>query len=364
MQSILAISSGNDQTVLNMQSVGTRATAPVFLLPPLLRLIVAEGICVESLADQIGLNSDELDYEDPHIDLGTIYKCIEQLVVLTENKALGLKMAEHFNFDYLPDIITYINTCSTVTQASVVLDWVGSYFNSLVDINVQINDADIELLLDIPAWLPETVQRFFCDAFFSCVQQFVKQVVGNDFKYKKVVYKHCIVAPIRTYHDRFGCTIEAGSICNKVVADASILEVQLPGAIPAINKFVERRIARSLSKSKQKETFSQNVLKRMLAVDELRDLSIDSLADSFGLNTRTFQRWLSKETVSYQQLLDKARYIKARKLLEKNNTDISDISVSLGFKDRRSFTRAFQKWSGTNPSEYRRKNLCSSKVIS
>lgn len=342
-----------------MQSLDSRATAPVFLLPPLLRLIVAEGICVESLADQIGLNSEELDYEDPHIDLETIYKCIEQLVVLTENNALGLKMAEHFNFDYLPDIITFINTCSTVTQASVVLDWVESYFSPLVDINLHVNDGDIELHLDTPARLPERVQRFFCDAFFSCVQQYVRQVTGGDFIYKKVVYKHCIVAPIKAYHDSFGCTIEAGSTCNKVVADASILEIQLPGAIPAINKFVERRIARSLSKSKQQELFSHNVLKRMLASDQLRELTIGELADSFGLNTRTFQRWLSKENTSYQQLFDKARYIKARKLLEKNKTDISDISISLGFKDRRSFTRAFQKWSGTNPSEYRRKKLCS-----
>ena len=342
-----------------MQSLDSRAAAPVFLLPPLLRLIVAEGVCVESLTYQIGLNSDELDYEDPRIDLETIYNCIEQLVELTSDNALGLKMAEHFNFDYLPDIVTFINTCSTVTQASVVLDWVETYFSPLIDINLQTNEGDIELLLDTPAQLPETVQRFFCDALFSCVQQIARQVIGNDFKYKKVVYKHCIVAPIKAYHDRFGCTIEAGSICNKIVADAGILEIQLPGAVPTINKFVERRIARSLSKTKQHELFSQNVLKRMLATSELRELTITELSDSFGLNTRTFQRWLSKENTSYQQLLDKARYIKARKLLENNKRDISDISISLGFKDRRSFTRAFQKWSGTNPSEYRRKKLFS-----
>ena len=67
------------------------------------------------------------------------------------------------------------------------------------------------------------------------------------------------------------------------------------------------------------------------------------------------QRRLQDEDQRYAELQDRARFKLAARWLEDGRQDIETISERLGFSDRRSFTRAFTRWSGTSPSAFRGK---------
>jgi len=83
--------------------------------------------------------------------------------------------------------------------------------------------------------------------------------------------------------------------------------------------------------------------------------TIAEVAEMAGISTRSFQRKLSSAGVSYSDLLDGARFENAAKLLRDTNAKIIDVAFSSGYSDPAHFTRAFRRFSGITPREFRGK---------
>ena len=83
------------------------------------------------------------------------------------------------------------------------------------------------------------------------------------------------------------------------------------------------------------------------------NLSIEAIADIAGLSTRSLQRMMKKHGVSYNDLLNAARRQYAETRLNNSGSKISDIAYQLGYNDTAHFTRAFKRWTGMTPSEFR-----------
>ena len=83
-------------------------------------------------------------------------------------------------------------------------------------------------------------------------------------------------------------------------------------------------------------------------------LTIALAADLAGTSTRTFQRRLKDQNSNFSDIVDKARVFQASSLLKENNLKLIDIALSLGYSDASNFTRAFRRWMGVSPKEYRR----------
>lgn len=81
---------------------------------------------------------------------------------------------------------------------------------------------------------------------------------------------------------------------------------------------------------------------------------ISAVARSTGLSVRTFQRRLAEEGVVYSDLVTAVRRDLAREMLADPSRRQLDVSMSLGYADAASFTRAFRHWTGATPSEFRR----------
>jgi AraC-like DNA-binding protein len=77
------------------------------------------------------------------------------------------------------------------------------------------------------------------------------------------------------------------------------------------------------------------------------------LAESLGLSTRTLQRKLAALGLSYRGLLEKTRYELALRYLDDPRKSVTEITFLLGFSEQSAFTRAFKRWNGKAPSDYR-----------
>ncbi len=68
---------------------------------------------------------------------------------------------------------------------------------------------------------------------------------------------------------------------------------------------------------------------------------------------RTLYRQLHDEGTSLQTLKDEARLDKAIDLLRRTERPIKQISQAVGFRNEKSFARAFRSWTGYPPIAYR-----------
>lgn len=87
---------------------------------------------------------------------------------------------------------------------------------------------------------------------------------------------------------------------------------------------------------------------------------IDLAAEICGLHVRTLQRRLEEHGVSYSLLVEQARLKKAQTLMHDAELKLLDISMQVGYSEPATLSRAFRRWSGMTPREYRT-NLCMEK---
>lgn len=85
-----------------------------------------------------------------------------------------------------------------------------------------------------------------------------------------------------------------------------------------------------------------------------RQAQIGWIASAAGLSVRTLQRRLAEFGVDYSALIDRARFDHAQNLLRDRNRNLIDIAYDLGYTDASSFTRAFRRWTGATPSDFRK----------
>ncbi|CAI8741266.1 AraC family transcriptional regulator [Pseudomonas soli] len=99
-------------------------------------------------------------------------------------------------------------------------------------------------------------------------------------------------------------------------------------------------------------------LARRIRTDLLRQApaqwpALDSLAQSLCLSASTLRRRLAEEGQTYQRLKDSVRRELATTWLVGAEPAMGEIAERLGFADASSFYKAFRKWFGCNPGQYR-----------
>jgi AraC-like DNA-binding protein len=70
-------------------------------------------------------------------------------------------------------------------------------------------------------------------------------------------------------------------------------------------------------------------------------------------SARAVRRTLRQMGTSYQELQDEVRRSQAVEYVSSSGLTCEQIAERLGFSDARSFRRAFKRWTGTTPNEYR-----------
>ena len=84
--------------------------------------------------------------------------------------------------------------------------------------------------------------------------------------------------------------------------------------------------------------------------------NIVAVADHLSVSVRTLQRRLESD-VPFRTLLNECRWQSAIEKLTKGQQPVSEVATGLGYSDPAHFARAFRRWTGHSPSEYRRRML-------
>jgi AraC-like DNA-binding protein len=139
-----------------------------------------------------------------------------------------------------------------------------------------------------------------------------------------------------------------------IVFAADYLSLPIVQNERSVKDFLRTAPESILVKYKNGSSLSARIRRRLrqLLPGEVPDF--DQLAAELNMTTATLRRRLHEEGASYQGIKDQLRRDLAISYLSHSDRNVMDIALELGFSERSAFHRAFRKWTGASPGEFRR----------
>lgn len=137
-----------------------------------------------------------------------------------------------------------------------------------------------------------------------------------------------------------------------ITFDAQYLRLPLRRDEAALRQMLRRALPLTVLQYRRDRLLVQRV--RHLLRERIDEgATADTLAERLHLSPRTLHRQLDEEGASLQQLKDEARRERAVELLNRTNRPVKQIALAVGFRNEKSFARAFRQWTGESPSDFR-----------
>jgi AraC-like DNA-binding protein len=204
----------------------------------------------------------------------------------------------------------------------------------------------------------ETQPPMFVDTCFAWVMSIARRGIGDrPLAPRRVELTQQPPADREMHTHYFRCPVTYGAARNALIFDAADLERPFVTHNPELLRLLTPHLDAELTHYVDARSTSEQVkaaLKRVLAG---RRPAMTDVAKELGLSTRTLQRRLNDEGVSFQQLLLDARRELARHYLLQPSLELNETAYLLGYGDPNSFFRAFHEWEGTSPGAWRTLHL-------
>jgi len=141
---------------------------------------------------------------------------------------------------------------------------------------------------------------------------------------------------------------------TRIAFDESYLALPIVQDERTVKEFLRTAPENIVTKYKNGSSVSARIRRRLrqLLPGEVPDF--DTLAAELIMTPATLRRRLHEEGASYQEIKDQLRRDLAISYLSHSDRSVMDIALELGFSERSAFHRAFQKWTGVSPGEFRR----------
>ncbi|HMJ10239.1 MAG TPA: helix-turn-helix domain-containing protein, partial [Polyangiaceae bacterium] len=137
-----------------------------------------------------------------------------------------------------------------------------------------------------------------------------------------------------------------------IVFESALLSRPIASADRATASWAERQCEAQLSSAAINDSLSDQV-KRLLRAEPGQNCTLESVARNLGTSARALRRNLQRAGASFQEMLEEARRAQAVEYISSSGLTCEQIAGRLGFRDARSFRRAFKRWTGATPNEYR-----------
>ena len=163
------------------------------------------------------------------------------------------------------------------------------------------------------------------------------------------------VSPDRSsdrYTDLFGCPVEYGCDEDVWVFPAEALDQPLTGSVPEVLRASDR-IAKRYVESLDDNTVASSVRQLLVQMLPAGHTDQEQVAKRLFRSTSTLQRQLQSEGTNYRTVLESTRRELAEQYLRDDQYSQAQIAFMVGFADQSNFARAFKRWTGRSPGEYR-----------
>ena len=152
----------------------------------------------------------------------------------------------------------------------------------------------------------------------------------------------------------FSCGVEFGAPRAGLNFDARYLSLPLRRDEHDLRLMLQRALPLTVLQYRRDRLLVERV--RRLLLDQMDEgLTADILAERLHVSTRTLHRQLQEEGASLVQLKDEARLKRATELLTRTSRPLKQVASAVGYRNEKSFARAFKSWTGESPGSVRQR---------
>ena len=321
-------------------------------------LIIAEtlesyGVDYKKLFQDLGLNVNALNNANARYDYDAVMKLWQVAADVAEDPCFGLRTVNHMRPTSLHALGYSWMASATLHDAFIRLKRYVRIVNNSVEIEIQELESETRVAIK-----PSSKQLILfptaVDASLCLIVHLCRLTYGRELRPVKVEttrHKHdkeC-AEKINTY---FNAPMQYEMHQNSIYFDKNLLNKPLPASNAELARANDIVVSKYLSYLDG----TSIAIRTKTKITELLptgNASEDRIASLLNLSVRSLQRKLKEETTSFKDLLNDTRRELAEEYMELSRMSINEITYLLGFSDPANFSRAFRRWHGISPSQYR-----------
>ena len=191
------------------------------------------------------------------------------------------------------------------------------------------------------------------EAVLAAVVAFSRWVTGQPVRPLQVQFSQPRVGPLAGYREAFGCPVAFEQAFSGVLLDNALLDAPLPQADAQLARLHHQYAAQRLAVLHEGGALAQELRAWIAAVLPGRVPTRAEAAQALGLSERTLARRMRAQQLSFSALLDAVRREAALQAVAQPGRALADIGQALGFAEPAVFWRAFKRWTGCTPLQWR-----------
>lgn len=308
------------------------------------------GLDHQHMLDAVGLPQNLLEHPESLISYQSFEQLMELCAEQSGNPVFGLEYGLFQGVDIFGPLLYLLKNAQTIGDSLVELASYYHLHSSGALVTVEQHDS-LVILSYKPTLDNDNPSSQTIELAIGVGKQLLQALLGKSWQPQAIYLQHAPGTDSRAYRRLLGLTPQFNSETNGCVFAAAALKIPLSQSDPVLHQLMRQHMDK-LDKIPMKElpSYVQHLISSFLPNGRV---TVEHIAGYMLLSQRTLQRCLADEGSSFKQLLETTRKTMATRYLRDSDISLTQLSGLLGYADLVAFSRAFQRWYGKSPRQWR-----------
>jgi AraC-like DNA-binding protein len=321
----------------------------------LLEAIAAAGGDAERVLRPLGLKRGGLDDPDRYIESAVFSSMLELAAVETRDPCFGLHFGEHFDPRDLGTLGYVVLNSPSISEALRNIERYLHMHNEAAQAALSTEGERARLRFWLAGVGPQPAIQHG-DYGMALALKALRTLAGQEWYPAEVRLAHRAPGNASEHRRIFGRGVAFDCHANEFVFDTLALKQPAGAADDRLYRILKQHAERLLGDMPQSSAPLSAVTRATVEAMLEGNPHLSAVARKMSLGPRTLERRLKIHGIVFKELLDDTRRRFALSYLKTRQRSLTEIAFLLGYSEASAFNRAFRRWTGWTPAEYRRQH--------
>ena len=330
-------------------------TVSVTVLSQIFLYLSSLKVDIDEFLRSLDIDPVTVKSPDAYIPIETYLLIQDQAAEYIHDLYFGLHYGEYAEPGSWSILGYMMMNCKTLGEAFEKSGRYSRIIGNLIEASAHLQFNKIKIVFFTPPHAPK-MSRHCYEATFSSSVRIMRSLTGKNLSPLEVRFIYPQPESTAEYERVFCCPVYFGQKENSFAIDFGMINTPILMSNPGLLEYFENYAQNFLAELDRKDEFTRATTLIILSRLDDEKLSINKVAKEMSVSVRTLQNRLESEGVVFSDLLKDTRERLAKRYLTENYS-VEQITYLLGFSDPSVFRKAFKKWSGITPREYRERSF-------